>query len=154
MRLLVLSLAVLFALARQAGGDDAAPDNWPKTVEGLTIALADNDAGALLAVLSDDVAITTCDTKNGDAIRLLARTKKGSLISSFSYVFAPETMANDIAEGFKNAEVPEELKKRMAMRDDAHARRANRTAVSWLSEAVGANRAIKSACWFSGAINP
>ena len=143
MRLLILSLAVLFALARQAGGDDAAPDPWPKTVEGLTIALADNDAGALLAVLSDDVAITTCDMKNGDAVRLLARTKKGSLISSFSYVFAPETMANDIAEAIKNAEVPEELKRRMAMRDDAHARRANRTAVTWLSEAVGAKQGDK-----------
>src|ERR1051325_3825995 len=100
MRLLILSLAVLFAVAQQAGGDDPAPDQWPKTVESLGTALADNDAAALLGVLSDDVTITTCDMKNGDAVRLLARTKKGTLISTLSYVFAPETMANDIAEAF------------------------------------------------------
>ena len=143
MRLLILSLAVLFAVAQQAGGDDPAPDQWPKTVEAFGAALADNDAGGLVAVLSDDVSITTCDMKNGDAVRLLARTKKGTLISSSSYVFAPETMANDIAEAFKNAEVPEELKKKMAMHDDAHARRSNRTAASWLSEALGAKQGDK-----------
>src|SRR4051794_40771338 len=117
MRLLILSLTVLFALAtsassaepQQPGGDGPAPDNstWAKTVEALGVALSDNDAGALLAVLSEDVAITTCDTKNGDAVRLLARTKKGTLISGFSYVHAPENMANDVAESVKNAEVPE-----------------------------------------------
>jgi hypothetical protein len=31
----------------------------------------------------------------------------------------------------------------MAMRDDAHARRANRTAVNWLGEAVGAKQGDK-----------
>jgi hypothetical protein len=147
MRFLILSLAVLFAVAQQAGGDDAAPDaapdQWSKTVAALGTALADNDAGALLAVLSDDVSITTCDFKNGDAIRLLARTKRGTLISSFNYVHAPETMANDVAESFKNAEVPEELKRRMAMRDETHARRANRTAVTWLSEQIGAKQGDK-----------
>jgi len=153
MRLLILSLAVLFALAtsansvepQQAGGDGPAPDNsnWAKTVEALGVALSENDAGALLAVLSDDVSITTCDMKNGDAVRLLARTKKATLISSLSYVYAPENMANDVAEAFKNAEVPEELKRRMAMRDDAHARRANRTAVNWLGEALAAKQGDK-----------
>ena len=143
MRFLILSLAVLFAVAQQAGGDDAAPEQWPKTVESLAAALAENDAGALLAVLSDDVSITTCDMKNGDAVRLLARTKKGTLISHFSYTFAPETMANDIAEGFKNAEVPEELKRKMAMHDESHARRANRTAATWIGEAVMAKQGDK-----------
>jgi len=140
MRFLILSLAVLFALAQQAGGDDAAPDQWSKTVTALGTALAENDAGALLAVLGEDAAINTFDSKNDNALRLLDRTKKGTLISSLSYVFAPETMANDIAEAFKNAEVPEELKKRMAMRDESHARRANRTSVTWLSEQVGAKQ--------------
>ena len=153
MRLLILSLVVLFAAAQQAGGDDAAPDQWPKTVQAFGIALADNDAGGLVAVLSDDVNITTCDMKNGDAVRLLARTKKGTLIASSSYVFAPETMANDIAEAFKNAEVPEELKKKMAMHDEPHARRANRTAATWIGEALAPSRAIKSACSSSGATN-
>jgi hypothetical protein len=153
MRLLILSFTVLFALAtsarsaepQQAGGDGPTPDNsnWAKTVEALGVALSDNDAGALLAVLSEDVSITTCDMKNGDAVRLLARTKKGTLISGFSYVYAPENMANDVAEAVKNAEVPEELKRRMAMRDEAHARRANRTAVNWLGEAVAAKQGDK-----------
>ncbi|HEV8293395.1 MAG TPA: hypothetical protein VGP94_15770 [Tepidisphaeraceae bacterium] len=143
MRLLILSLAVLFALAQRAGGENPAPDNWPKAVEALGAALSENDAGALLAVLSEDVSITTFDTKNGDAIRLLARTKRGALISSLNYVHAPETMANDVAEAFKNAEVPEELKRKMAIRDDAHARRANRTVVTWLTESLGAKQGEK-----------
>ncbi|HEV8379899.1 MAG TPA: hypothetical protein VGP99_13695 [Tepidisphaeraceae bacterium] len=143
MRFVILFFAVLFALAQQAGGDNPAPDNWPKTVEAFGTALSDNDAGALLAVLGEDVSITTFDTKNGDAIRLLARTKKGALIKSFSYVHAPEAMASDVAGAFKDAEVPEELKRKMAMRDDAHARRANRTAATWLTESLGAKQGDK-----------
>jgi len=143
MRLTVLSIAILFAVARQAAGDEAAPDNWPKTVETLATALSESDPGALLPVLTDDVAINTFDAKNGDAVRLLARTRKGMLISGFNYVYAPETMANDVAEAFKNAEVPEELKRKMAVRDDVHARRANRTCLTWLSEALGAKQGDK-----------
>jgi hypothetical protein len=148
MRLLTWCLALLFALAtsassvepQQAGGDSPAPDAWPKTVEALGTALSDNDAGALLTVLSEDVSITSCESKNSNGTYLLARTKKGSLITSLSYVHPAETMAGDIAEAFRAAEVPEELKRKVAMRDEAHARRANRTAVTWLTEALGAKQ--------------
>src|SRR5439155_13963725 len=129
MRLLTLCVALLFALAQQAGGDSPAPDNWPKTVEALATALNDNDAGEVLAVLSEDVSMTTFESKNADGTRLLAKTKKGQPISALNYVFAPEKMANEIADAFKQAEVPEELKRRMDIRDEAHSRRANRTAV-------------------------
>ncbi len=140
MRLLTLCLALLFALAQQAGGDSPAPDAWPKTVEALSLALSDNDAGALLTVLTEDVSISSCESKNSNGTYLLARTKKGAMIASLSYVYAPETMATDIAEAIKTAEVPEELKRKVAMRDEAHARRANRTAVTWLTEALGAKQ--------------
>ncbi len=143
MRLLTLCVAVLFALAQQAAGDNPAPDNWPKTVENLATALSESDPGALLAVLTEDVAVSTFDSKNSGAAQMLARTKKGAIISGFNYVFAPETMANDVAEAFKSAEVPEELKRRMAIRDDAHARRANRTVVTWLTETLGAKQGDK-----------
>ena len=146
MRLLIVSLAVLFALTAsassveplRAGGDEPAVDSWPKTVETFANSLGESDPGALVPVLSDDVSIATFDSKSGDAVRLLARTRKGTLISHFHYVYAPENMAGDVAEAFKAAEVPEELKKKMAMRDETHARRANRTAASWLAEAIGA----------------
>lgn len=151
MRFLIVSFAVLFALAtstssveaQQAGGETPTPNNWQKTVESLGVALAENDAGALLAVLSDDVSINTFDAKNGDAVRLLARTRKGTLVGALSYSYAPENMAGEIAEAFKSAEVPEELKRKMAMRDDGHARRANRTAVTWLAESLGAKQGDK-----------
>jgi len=145
MRLLTLCTALLFALAQQAAGDgpaNPAPDSWPKTVEALGIALSESDASALVPVLADDVSISTFDSKSTE-MRLLARIRKGTLISSLNYVHAPETMANDIAEAFKSAEVPEELKRKMAIRDDAHARRANRTAVTWLSESLGAKQGDK-----------
>jgi len=146
MRLLTWCVALLFALAtsaslleaQQAGGEGSAPDNWSKTVEALATALNDNDAGELVAVLSEDVSITTFDSKNADGARLLAKTKKGQVLSSLKYVFAPEKMANDIADAFKSAEVPEELKRKMDIRDEAHSRRANRTAVTWLTESLGA----------------
>ena len=143
MRLPIVILAVLFALAQKAGGDAPAQDNWPKTVETFATALGESDPGALLPVLSDDVAITTFDTKNGDAVRLLARTRKGAVIKSLSYVHAPENMAGDVAEAFTGAEVPEELKRKMAIRDETHGRRANRTAVTWLAESLGAKQGDK-----------
>jgi len=151
MRLLTWSVALLFALAispssveaQQAGGENPAPDNWPKTVEALATALNNNDAGELLAVLSEDVSITTFESKNADGTRLLAKTKKGQAISALNYVFAPEQMANEIAEAFKSAEVPEELRRRMDIRDEAHSRRANRTAVTWLTESLGAKQGDK-----------
>jgi hypothetical protein len=143
MRLLIVILAALFAMAQQAGGDEPAPDNWPKTVETFANALGESDPAALLPVLSEDVSITTFDAKGGDAVRLLARTRKGAVISHLTYVHAPENMANQIAEAFKNAEVPEELKRKMALRDEAHALRANRTAVNWLTESLGAKQGDK-----------
>jgi len=143
MRWLVLSTCFLFGLVGQASGDGPAADNWPKTVEDLATALRDSDPGALLPVLSDDASINMFDSKNGDAVRLLARTRKGNLIGTFNFVHAPEAMASDIAEIMKTAEVPEELKHRMGMHDAAHARRANRTAVTWLSEALGAKAGDK-----------
>jgi hypothetical protein len=74
---------------------------------------------------------------------LLAKTKKGQLLSSLNYVFAPEKMANEIADAFKSAEVPEELKRKMDIRDEAHSKRANRTAVTWLAESLGAKQGDK-----------
>jgi len=143
MRLLTLCAALLFAVTQQAGGDNPAPDNWPKTVESLATALNDNDAPELVAVLSEDVSITTFESKNADGARLLAKTKKGQLLSSLNYVFAPEKMANEIADAFKSAEVPEELKRKMDIRDEAHSKRANRTAVTWLTESLGAKQGDK-----------
>src|SRR3954468_22024962 len=101
MRLLTFCLVLLFAVAQQAAGDNApapAPDNWSKTVENLANALSEGDPGSLLAVLTDDAAINTFESKNSGAAQMLARTKKGMLISSLHYDFAPETVANDIAE--------------------------------------------------------
>src|SRR3954464_15719859 len=106
MRLLIISLAVLFALVRQAGGDEPTPDHWPQNVETFAVAPGESDPGALLPVLTDDVSITTFDAKNADAVRLLARTRKGTLIATFNYVHAPESMAGEIAEAFKAAEGP------------------------------------------------
>jgi hypothetical protein len=155
MRWLILSITLLFGLLGLASGDTPAPvegaaappaaqpaaagaDQWPQTVQTLASALTENDPGALLSVLSDDQAIHTFDGKVADAVRLLVRTRKGILIGRWEYVHAPENLAQDVFEAIKTAEVPEELKRRMALRDEQHARRANRTAATWLSEALNA----------------
>jgi hypothetical protein len=140
MRLLALCSCFLFGLLAPTEGDNPPADNWPKTVETLGAALTDSDPGMLLSVLGEDKSIFTFDGKGSDGMQLLSRTRKAQLIGSFNYTHAPETMASDMAEAVKNAEVPEEVKRRMAMRDEVHARKANRTAVTWLVETLGAKQ--------------
>src|SRR5438046_3143508 len=93
-----------------------------------------------VAGLEEDTSILTFDGKGIDGMQLPSRTRKAQLIVSCNYTHAPETMATDMAEAVKNAEVPEEVKKRMAMRDENHARRANHTAVTWLVETLQARQ--------------
>jgi len=161
MRSLLLITSLLFAALTQAN-DESAPltlsepaasavtanpgpsaEAWQKTVETLGAALADNDPGVVLSVLVEVPAISTFDGKVADAARLLARTRKGALIASFTYTFEPQNMAGDIAESFKAAELPEELKLRMQVKDENHLRRANKTAVAWLAEALAAKTGEK-----------
>ncbi len=168
MRWLILSVTLLFGLLGLANGDTPAPaetptpvaaqptaqpnlqagaasadELWAQTVQTLGTALTENDPGALLSVLSDERTIHTFDGKVADAVRLLARTRKGALLGTFHYTHAPETMAADIAEVFKTSELPEELKRRMGMRDESHAKRANRTAVNWLTISLNAKEGDK-----------
>ena len=143
MRVLALCCTVLFGLLAPPEGDSTPADTWSKTVDTLGAALSENDPGAMLSVLSEDKSISTFDGKGSDVVRLLIRTRKATLIGSFNYVYAPEAMATDISEAIKNAEVPEELKRKMAFRDEPHARRANRTVVTWLSETLGAKQGDK-----------
>src|SRR6185295_11918787 len=106
MRLLALCSCFLFGLVGVPEGDSPPADGWAKTVETLGAALTENDPGAMLNVLSEDKSIFTFDGKGSDVVRLLIRTRKAQLIGAFNYTHAPETMATDMAEAVKNAEVP------------------------------------------------
>lgn len=140
MRSTWLCIAIVLALVVQTAGQTTRPadSTWGKTLERFTTALEDSDPAALLPLLADDASIKAFDSKTADAIRLLARTRKATLLMSKAYVQAPATIASDVAEQVKNSDVPDEVKRHMAVGDEARSRRANETAAHWVAQALGA----------------
>jgi hypothetical protein len=126
--LLLLPAAALAQTTRPA-----ASDAWSQTVEKFAQAIVDADAAALVGLISQEVEIESLDSK-ADAVRLLARTRKGLIVATQGYPHPPKTLAEDLSTAFKNASLPEDVKRQMAMRDPEHARRANSVAGEWLGE--------------------
>lgn len=125
----------------QSPEKSAAPagmDLWGATVDQFARALAENDPGPLPALLADGVTLASFDGKQVEVLHLLARVHKGEMLMARGYVHPAKTIASDIAEEFRNSSVPEEFKRRMMLRDDQHARRANETAMRWLADVAGA----------------
>ena len=111
---------------------------WTKSVETFASGAAAGDANALAKLVTDDVEIESLDSRGGDALQLLARAKGGTVTFAGGYEHPPKTLASDLAASLKNAPLPEEMKKRMAVRDEDHARRANIVAAEWLRQMLGA----------------
>lgn len=110
----------------------AAPD-FGQTVDRLCTALGESDAELLLSLLAEGARLRTFEPRATDAARLLARTRRGELLFARHYAQAPATFASDLSEAVRSAaNVPEEVKRRMALRDERHARHANATAQQWL----------------------
>src|SRR5688500_1039659 len=116
----------------------AGMDIWCGTVDQFARALSENDPGGLPSLLADGVTLSTFDGKSVEVLHLLARVHKGEMLMSRGYVHPAKTVASDISEELSNSSVPEELKRRMVLRDDQHARRANETAMRWLADVAGA----------------
>lgn len=121
--------------AQQQGLPDA---GWAGVASQFAQALVSNDPGAIAPLLSDAANVHSMDGKTSDALRLLASARQCTLVSARSYVHAPPAAAGDIAEAFRDASVPSEVKYLMIPLDEAELRRANGIAAQWLKESVGA----------------
>ena len=137
-----LSLIIGLLFAAPVGGQTTQPSDpqmsWSSVVERFSTALCANDAGALLPLLGEDVSIECLDGHSADAVRLLARTRGATLIGGKAYFGPSGTLATDLAEQIKVAEVSAAFKNWMVPRDPAQAKRANLTAARWLNETLGA----------------
>lgn len=142
MRWLSLGLLVILGLCGQARGQgrssepDPQADRWNQAVQSLARVLSDNDATTLVWPLADDVSIRSFDSKATDAVKLLARTRGGRALFVRGYNSVPQTLAGDIAQVIRDADVPEEIKRRMDPRDDERLERANRIAVAWVNQTL------------------
>jgi hypothetical protein len=125
----------------QSPEKSAAPagmDLWCGTVDQFARALSENDPGGLPSLLSDGVTLSSFEGKPVEVLHLLARVQKGEMLMARGYVYPAKTVASDISDEIRNSSVPEEFKRRMMLRDDQHARRANETAMRWLADVAGA----------------
>ena len=111
---------------------------WGNTVDQFARALSENDPAGLPALLSDGVTLASFEGKPVEVLHLLARVHKGEMLMARSYVHPAKSIASDISEEFRNSVVPEDLKRKMLLRDEQHARRANETAMRWLADVAGA----------------
>jgi hypothetical protein len=135
---LALGLALFSAPVWGQATRPAAPEGWSKAMDGLARAVAESDAGALAQALGDEATIQSFEGRSGDALHLLARLHKGSLVVVRTYVGAPDTMASDVSDQVQQAQVPEDVKQRMLTGDERQARRANAIAAQWVSEILSA----------------
>lgn len=153
MRLHVLGAVVLLGLSSAAIGQTrnepkparpanapapASVDAWGRTVDEFARALSENDPAHLPALLSDGVTFASFEDDSVEMLHLLARVHKSQLLMARGYTYPAKTVASDIAEEFRSSSVPEEIKRRMVLRDEQHARRANETAMRWLADVAGA----------------
>lgn len=113
-------------------------DQWGDTVDQFARALSENDPAGLPSLLSDGVTLASFEGKQVEVLHLLARLHKGEMLMARGYVHPAKGIASDIAQEFLNSSVPEELKRKMLLRDEQHARRANETAMRWLADLAGA----------------
>jgi hypothetical protein len=141
-RFLPLALVASLLSAIPAAGQTTQPagDSWATTVSAFARSLADSDPAAVLPWLDDNVAVQAFDAKTADAVRLLARVRGGTLITTQAYTQAPASMASDVAAAFRSAAVPDEIKLRMIPQSEGQMLRANQIAGQWLAESLVAKR--------------
>ena len=138
------TFVVMILLANRLNAEPAesvAEQPWAKTVANFAKALSDSDPAALVPVLAESVQIEAFDAKGGDAVHLLARARKGLLITNHAYNAIPATMAGDIADALAKAEVPDTVKKDLTPPDPAALKRANEVAAQWIAASLQAKPA-------------
>ncbi len=136
------AISILIAMAISAGGAlHAAPTPdaaWSQLLQEFTVAISTGDEPTTRSQLGKDAALHSFGMKAEDLKGLIARTNHGAVLGAAAYVHAPAGMAADIRSFFQKSKVVgEEVKRRFDPSDD-DLDTANKLAVAWLEQAVGA----------------
>jgi hypothetical protein len=126
-------------LAGEARGQAEAlvpKDPWAEAVLRVSQVLAEGDAAGLVGMLAEGVEYRSFDAKTADAVHLLARTRKGTVVFAEGYRQIPQTLAGDIARSLHDTQVPEAVKRHMIPMNEAQTGRANATAEQWIHDKV------------------
>lgn len=150
--LLALVVGVLFcasARAQTTQPTEKSEQGWLKTVSDVAKALVGGDLTATESAMASRSAVRRFDGAGSDELWRLAERAAGRLdakskiIGYHAYVYPPLAMAADIAADFKTAiAVPDRVKEKFIVDDPDQMKRANSTAVQWVSEQIGAQKGV------------
>jgi hypothetical protein len=135
----VLLLAAFASNARAQTTQPASPQQaWQQAAERLTEAVRGKDLKALTDLLDRGPVVRTfASPALVPPERLLGATSDARLLGVHAYVKIPSTLASDLAEDFKVAELPEAMRRDFEFGDADAERNANETAARWVGQTFG-----------------
>ena len=110
---------------------------WPKLVEAFARALVDGDGASVERLLAGEREVRRFGHSELEpgAAGLVGRAARSTLVGRHAYVDPPLVMAADVAADFKRATaVPERVRASFIIDNDLEIKRANATAVQWVTE--------------------
>src|SRR4051812_5290157 len=116
-----------------------AADAWGRTVNRFAESLTGANDQTLDLMLGADCQVRSFDSGANSATELRGRAAEATLLGAHAYTFPPQTVAADVAQDFTaSTTAPEEVKKQKVPADEDSMRRANVTAIQWITQALGA----------------
>jgi hypothetical protein len=110
-------------------------ESWSDTVGRLTDALRGTNLGALDRILDSGPIIRAFASDNLlNSDRILGATSGSKLLGMHAYLKVPNSLASDLSDDFKAADVPENLRRDMVLADAASERHHNETAAAWIAQ--------------------
>ena len=137
---LAFAAAVLMPCDLTGQTTQPSPVDWPTWVQQLAGVLNTGDTLQTENVIAGHCMIREFRSDQPhQPVHLLAATSTASLLGAHAYIHPPLVMAADVAADFKNTpNLPEEARKRMVPETDEEMKRANATAVQWVTQTLGA----------------
>ncbi len=116
-----------------------ASDAWTATVDQLARAIVAGDAQSLAPILADGLSVRSFGGKDQTMIQLLSQGSKAILVTARGAEFPPAAMAASLDADIRSSPVvPDDLKRKMSLGDEAQARHANEIAAQWIGQQTGA----------------
>ena len=110
-------------------------DSWSTVLTQLSDVLRGTNLDALNVMLAGGPVIRTFSSHTVQPPdQLLGATSGCKLIGVHAYLKAPTSLATDLADDFKSADVPDDLRHDMLIADRAAERSANEIAARWVSQ--------------------
>lgn len=128
---------LVLTLAGSARGQTTQPtESWSEALGRLSDALRGNNLAAVTnAIDSSPVHSFSSDTLLAPE-KLMASTSGSRVLGLHAYLKVPTSLATDLSEDFKGADVPDNLRRDMVVPDPAGERLANETAARWIAQTL------------------